>query len=126
MMNKEVYKANGTNTSYGVNMSGIITKLIKLAAKCEAFSSDIMYDLAELVSAEKEGNYVSGDYWFGFRDMGVDHEAFIRCRLGDHCYGDHPYWAIWKLNIDVVDDDVRAVLYEVTYDEAREQLGITA
>ena len=107
-----------------INWSSIATKLIKLAAECEAYSSDIVYDLVDIENSLRNGTMETCTKWFGFRDMGVDHEAFMSGRLSSTCYGSNPYREIWRLdiNIDTYESEVEMHLYEVTTEEAREIL----
>lgn len=41
-------------------------------------------------------------YYFGFRDMGVDHELFIQTRLDSpEAYGEKPFESIFRLDVKV-------------------------
>lgn len=73
-----------------LNMSTIFTELIKQAAKCESYSSDICYEIQEIMNAISgitRPETILGEngegkaYMFGFRDWGVDHDNFIKGRL---------------------------------------------
>ncbi len=73
-----------------LNMSIIFTELIKQAARCETYSSDICYEIQEImngISGITPPETILGKngegktYMFGFRDWGVDHDNFIKSRM---------------------------------------------
>lgn len=84
-MNMDVLKEEGQliisggKTSVDINLSSIWTELIKEAAKCDSYSSDVLIDI-DAVREKLAGKPEDFTYYFGFRDNGVDHEAFIRNR----------------------------------------------
>lgn len=80
-----------------LNMSTIFTELIKQAARCESYSSDICYEIQEImngISGITPPETILGEngegktYMFGFRNMGVDHDNFIKSRLDGSPYCD--------------------------------------
>lgn len=71
---------SGGNVSVDINMSSIWTELIKEAAKCDSYSSDVLIDIDAVREKLASGKPEDFTYYFGFRDNGVDHEAFIRNR----------------------------------------------
>ena len=92
-------------TSGTENVSSIIDKMIRLSAKLtESYASDILIDfesiktyLERLASGEEsEGR----EFWFGFRQMGVDHLAFIQSRT-EREYASHVYRAVWRWSFTV-------------------------
>lgn len=94
-----------------VNMSSIYTRLIKDAARCNSYSSDLIISLEFL--DEKLRNFNPREPWtpeiFGFRKMGVDHRAFVESRCekpGDLL---REYFALYSLDIHPTD-------YEGFYD----------
>ena len=62
-----------------LNLSGIYDRLIMEAAKCTHYASDLIIDIKCVEKALD--NQESGTFFFGFRDMGIDHESFIDSRL---------------------------------------------
>lgn len=84
MMNKTVERGQliirGGEVSLNINMSSIWTELIKEAAKCDSYSSDVLIDIDAVREKLASGKPEDFTYYFGFRDNGVDHEAFIRNR----------------------------------------------
>lgn len=88
--------------SYGkewscLNLSSIWTKLIKESAECEAYSSDFLISYDCIVRQLNNGSNKVTEY-FGFRDYGVDHDAFIKSRLSQ--YKPYEYRKIYKLTIE--------------------------
>lgn len=95
----------GWNEYCTLNMSTIYDKLIKEAAKCRYYASDLIIDIRTLERAieAKEDEQA----FFGFRESGVDHGAFIDSRL--ESAGGNPeanYRAIWMVDLkfDPVDN----------------------
>ena len=66
--------------NFSINLSEIYTFLIKRAAECEVFSSDILYDFEEIKKAQVSKNF-KDIIVFGFRDMGVDNAALVYEKL---------------------------------------------
>lgn len=73
----------GEKASVNINMSSIWTELIKEAAKCTSYSADVLIDIDTAREKLASGKPEDFTYYFGFRDNGVDHEAFIRGRKSD-------------------------------------------
>ena len=77
-----------------INYSSILSRLIVEAGKrCEAYASDLFISwesmLNDISKIEENTNLT---YYFGFRDMGVDHELFIQTRLDSpEAYGEKPF-----------------------------------
>lgn len=88
-MNMDVLKEEGQliisggKTSVDINLSSIWTELIKEAAKCDSYSSDVLIDIDAVREKLASGKPEDFTYYFGFRDNGVDHETFIRNRKSD-------------------------------------------
>lgn len=88
-----------------LNLSGIWNLLIKEAAKCESFASDLLYDY-ETVQKNLEDIQHGGsdgfEKWFGFRDYGVDGNSFVKSRIENCRYISdirHEYNALYKLTV---------------------------
>lgn len=86
-----------TEKNYGrdwncLNLSSIWTKLIKEAAQCDAYCSDILISYDAVVRQLNNGAEKVTEY-FGFRDYGIDHDTFIKARLP------YEYRKIYKLTI---------------------------
>lgn len=87
------------------NFSTEWSRLINEAGRwCESYASDILIDfetieayLGQLANGEEsEGR----EFWFGFRQMGVDNLAFIRPRT-EREYASHVYRAVWRWSFTV-------------------------
>ena len=87
------------------NFSREWSRLINEAGRwCESYASDILIDfeaikayLERLASGEEtEGR----EFWFGFRQMGIDHLAFIQSRT-EREYASHVYRAVWRWSFTV-------------------------
>lgn len=86
-----------------VNISNFFTQLIRDAARCNAYSSDVYYDLCAIDKALKE--YRPGrDFtplFIGFRRYGVDGNSFILARLDGKAYNVHnEYFALYSLTVE--------------------------
>ena len=87
------------------NFSTEWSRLINEAGRwCESYASDILIDfetikayLERLASGEEaEGR----EFWFGFRQMGVDGLSFIQSRT-EREYASHVYRAVWRWSFTV-------------------------
>lgn len=70
------------NGKLQVNMSYIYSKLVKEAAKCKQFASDIIYDIAAIednISGIQE--CVTSNTVIGFRELGTDGNTYMRNRV---------------------------------------------
>lgn len=88
-----------------INLSSEYTTLIKEAANCRYYASDLLIDLMPVMKDLDAGNLPKATY-FGFRDMGVDHDTFINARLDTKMYGDprKTYREIYKLEFEHIRD----------------------
>ena len=82
------------------NFSTEWSRLINEAGRwCESYASDILIDFATIEAylgqlangEESEGR----EFWFGFRQMGVDGLSFIQSRT-EREYAGHVYRAVWR------------------------------
>ena len=87
------------------NFSTEWSRLINEAGRwCESYASDILIDfetieayLGQLANGEEsEGR----EFWFGFRQSGVDGLSFIRSRT-EREYASHTYRAVWRWSFTV-------------------------
>ena len=86
------------------NLSSEFSQLIKEAARCNYYNSDIVYDIQRIqhtMEAFNPGN--DGDLpvvAMGFRKMGVDGNEFIMSRLEGDCYNAYKeYFAIYFVEV---------------------------
>lgn len=101
-----LYKESNTwdncYNEWSVNYSSILTTLIKEAAKCEGYSSDlfivweynVMNKLKNMIGGEKEY------YFFGFRKYGVDGNGFCNSILRN---SDGEYFSIYVVKMEIVE-----------------------
>lgn len=88
-----------------VNMSNTYTQLIKEAARCNRYSSDIIYDIQAMEDAWKSFDPEAEMPFFicGFRKDGVDGKCFVESRCNDKahlCYGiDGNYFAMYFVEV---------------------------
>lgn len=109
-LNVHNYSAQLTTRGLETNLSTIFTTLIKDAARCNSYSSDVYYDLCaidtEMKTFDKEEEFEP--MWFGFRKLGVDGTSFVLCRLEDNnVYASlsRNYFALYSLDVRKKSDD---------------------
>lgn len=99
-----------------INLSSIITKLIQIAGQyVEMYASDIIYSIDEIKNKINNNDIVNGEIMlFGFRESGVDHNAFIERQ--DPNTVNLYYRQVWRLDFKVSDDKkIKLTLYRVYY-----------
>ena len=70
---------------FTVNYSGILTTLIQAAGRiCKRHASDLFIDWKSIDAELRDKSYDGGKYLFGFREDGVDHAAYILCRINGY------------------------------------------
>lgn len=70
------------NGEHSVCAASMYTVLIKEAAKCQNYSSDVLYDIQYIESLLKQTDVIPpSNIYFGFRKLGVDGFEFIRERI---------------------------------------------
>ena len=114
-------EANGhleRDGSFYINYSDILTRLIQEAGRyCERYASDLFIDWKIVDDDLKNGMTITQSKLFGFRESGVDHVDFVYGHLSNP-YGNYEYRSIWRLDIEVTDDDyygkeIKMSLYRV-------------
>lgn len=86
-----------------VNISDIFTRLIKDAARCNSYSSDVFYDLQKIEETIRNyRNFAEVEPIFvGFRRHGVDGNLFILSRIEGDPYAVHNlYFALYSLTVE--------------------------
>lgn len=67
---------------HSVCTANMYTVLIKEAAKCQNYSSDVLYDIQYIENLLKQTDVIlPSNIYFGFRKLGVDGFEFIRKRI---------------------------------------------
>ena len=98
------------------NFSREWSRLINEAGRwCESYASDILIDFESIkayLERLKNGEESEGrEFWFGFRQMGVDGLSFIQSRT-EREYASHVYRAVWRWRFIV--EERRYGLYVVS------------
>ena len=115
---EKIYQATGSwVTSYenenegifDVNYSSILTHLIKEAAKCESYASDLFVDWKSIDKSLRNKELKSNYYLFGFRNMGVDHRSYVEVRGIDS----EEYRSVYHLDVEVNFPDIKMTLYKI-------------
>ena len=87
------------------NFSTEWSRLICEAGRwCESYASDILIDFESIkgyLERLANGEETEGrEFWFGFRQMGVDGKSFIESRT-EREYASHVYRAVWRWSFTV-------------------------
>lgn len=85
-----------------VNISDFFTRLIKDAARCNSYSSDIYYSLREIDEKVRSYRGIAPfePIFVGFRRHGVDGNTFILSRLDGNPYNaSREYFALYSVNV---------------------------
>lgn len=91
-----------------VNMSTEFSRLIKDAARCNHYNSDVYYDIKEIHEQFKE--YDGKEFepiWIGFRRMGVDGTSYVLARVEDnnpYRYLFREYFALYSVTVEKEED----------------------
>ena len=108
MKRKEIAKGEGTITGY--NISDILTALIKAAAMCDRYSSDILYDIEELKENIKNSKHEESKMqYLGIREYGVDSVGFMEQRKDDYKYID-----VYVVEYTNNHDNIKVTLYKLS------------
>ena len=94
--------------TYNVSTSGIFTILIKEAAECEHYSSDILVDINAINRILDVNESEITDYYIGFRSMGVDNREQIIYRRDREVYR-----CIYLLRFEKTRNDLKLTLFKL-------------
>ena len=94
-----------------VNMSTEFSQLIKDAARCNHYNSDVYYDIKGIHERFKE--YDGGEFdpiWIGFRRMGVDGTSYVLARVEGlstlfSYYLSSAYFALYSVMVEKENDN---------------------
>lgn len=101
-----------------VSVSDIYTRLIKDAARCNSYSSDVFYDLQKIDRElhEFRPGSIFEPIFVGFRRHGVDGNSFILSRIGENPYNTHQeYFALYSLTVEPDGEGWYNVLFNEYY-----------
>ena len=117
---KRVSRAEGDYNEHShkwdVNLSSILDILIKEAAKCTRYASDLFISWEQVEELlKKEQLIFPKKFFFGFRDMGVDHLAYIQAKYDPRNIGITPdYRCIYMLQGKFENEySISFTLYEI-------------
>lgn len=87
------------------NLSTFYSKLIKDAARCNRFNSDIVYDINGIQDALKNyrANKEFEPIWIGFRRHGVDGTNYVLCRVDSSSVSmslGQEYFALYSVDVE--------------------------
>jgi len=101
-----------------VNLSSEFSELIRQAARCNRYSSDIIYDIGNVNDAMEKWTGKKTLFVMGFRRDGVDGNSFVLSRVNNECkeiYNIHNlYFAIFFM--EVKEDEGYTDFYKVVTD----------
>lgn len=92
-----------TGHGLNINTSGMFTRLIKDAARCNRYSSDVYYSLVEIDDAlcSYDPENPIEPIWVAFRKDGVDHTSFVLSRIDDDKYKIYrEYFALYSVVVE--------------------------
>lgn len=108
-------------TCFNLNRSNILSTLIKEAALCERFASDLFIDWMKFERRLKEVKEACKfQILFGFRKTGVDDTNEVLLRANTEYNIGETYRAVYKLCVDVNDfDDYEETTAEISLCKCR-------
>ena len=109
---EEIISSQLLSDGLSANLSSFFTKLIKDAARCNNYSSDIFYSLNTIYDAMKafRPRQEFTPIFVGFRRHGVDGNSFILSRLENDLRGNvyslgREYFALYSINVEKSDGE---------------------
>ena len=89
---------------WDINCSSILTQLIQDAGRwCEQYASDLFISWnCDIEKHLKDRDWEGGTFRYGFREMGVDHDEWVKINEKNHYY----YRKIRTLKITIEDDEI--------------------
>ena len=111
---KKSYLAQLTESGLVFNTSELYSILIKEAARCNSYNSDILYDIETIES--RFHTYSGKEFepiFIGFRKLGVDGTSYVILRLKDY---DNPRDGLVKEYFAFYSITLEATNYEGLYD----------
>lgn len=118
---KKVVEGRTVNGRTEINMSDVYSVLIKEAAKCNYYASDLIYDIREIEERLKSFDTGNEECFepilIGFRKMGVDGNSFVLPRVTEAskgcayaiCYP-HDYFCVFAITFEK-DEEYRNLGY---------------
>ena len=98
---KNEIKTHAQVTNHGIscNISGFYTQLIKDAARCNNYSSDVIYSINDIydICQKYDQNEEYGPFLIGMRKLGVDSNAFIEAKCKEWTDVYNEYFALYSV-----------------------------
>ena len=110
---------NGINETADINLSSMLSTLIKEAAKCKTYASDLFISWESIMKRLDKpiiplSNILPFTEYFGFRENGVDNNFGIYTKLTDKAKDEEPiYISIYRLDMWQEESNVFASLKKV-------------
>lgn len=105
----ETYTRCGILYSWEINVSDILTKLIKEAGRlCDSYASDLFVTWKEIQQKLDNGTMQSTRYVFAIRDSGVDHAPWYENHKDEPNY----YRAVWFLDVETTEKQIKMTLHK--------------
>lgn len=107
---------NAKEKRWDAPMHSIYDILIREAAKCKSYCSDVLYDIDGINHMLSIKDIPTREFWIGFRDLGVDSKGMIELRReSPEMYGENPYRVVYILRFEIEEDDPtegKVIFYE--------------
>lgn len=108
----------GNEGSLETNLSSEFSELIRQAARCNRYGSDLIYDINNVNNTMETWTGEKTLFVFGFRRDGVDGNSFVLSRVNNECkniYDIHKlYFALYFM--EVKEDEGYTDFYKVVTD----------
>ena len=106
----ETYTREGLICKWEINVSDILTKLIKEVGRlCDNYASDLFIAWNVIQKKLDNGTMRGNDrYIFAIRDSGVDHAAWYENHKNEHNY----YRAVWFLDVTTDNGKIEMILHK--------------
>lgn len=105
----ETYTRSGILYNWGINVSDILTKLIKEVGRlCDSYASDLFVIWKEIQQKLDNGTMQSTRYVFAIRDSGVDHALWYENHKDEPNY----YRAVWFLDVETTEKKIKMTLHK--------------
>ena len=103
----KIYLSQVDSGFLNFNRSEMYSTLIKDAARCEKYNSDIVYDIEYLQEVFDNFHDWQAPIWIGFRNLGVDNTDYVLCRCcEDNNFRENlerEYFALYSVSFETED-----------------------
>ena len=106
---KSEYTRRGVRYKWEINVSDILTKLIKEVGRlCDSYASNLFIQWSTIQEKLDNGTILEDRHVFAIRKNGVDHAAWYENHKNDHNY----YREVWFLDIETTDKQIHMTLHK--------------